>query len=62
MLMAEKNVKPKENAESLPKEQSQSPNQNEVVEEAYFFHPVKLSEESGETLDEKEIDKSKVEI
>jgi hypothetical protein len=56
--MAEKNVKPKANAEPLPKEESQ----NEVVEETHFFHPVQLSEENAEILDEKEIEKSKVEI
>lgn len=50
-------TKPK-NVESTSKEESQ----NEVAEEPYFFHPVQLSEESGEILDEKEIEKSKVEI
>jgi hypothetical protein len=56
--MAEKNAKPKGNTEPSPKEESQ----NEVVEETYFFHPVQLSEENAEILDEKEIEKSKVEI
>jgi len=56
--MEEKNVKPKGNAESSPKEESQ----NEVVKETHFFHPMQISEESEETLDEKEIEKSKVEI
>jgi hypothetical protein len=55
------NAKHKENAESLPKEEEGS--QNKVIEEeVHFFHPVQLSEESGEVLDEKEIEKSKVEI
>jgi len=56
--MEEKNTKPKINPEPLPKEESQ----NEVIEEPCFFHPVKLSEESEEILDEEEIEKSKVEI
>ena len=66
--MGEKNVKPKATAESSPTQNSQKQDlpkqegQNEVVEEAHFFHPVQLSEESGEILDEKEIEKSKVEI
>jgi hypothetical protein len=47
------------NAESAPQEKE---SQNEVVEEPYFFHPIQLSEEGGETLDEKEIEKSKAEI
>ena len=36
--------------------------QSQTKEEAYFFHPVQFSEESGEFLDEKEIEKSKVEM
>ncbi|MGC8895148.1 MAG: hypothetical protein ACP5LB_00055 [Candidatus Bathyarchaeia archaeon] len=60
--MEAKNVKPKTSTEQAqappPKQESQS----EVVEETYFFHPVQLSEESEEILDEKEIEKSKVEI
>jgi hypothetical protein len=54
--MAEKNTKSKENTESQNQE-----NQDEVAEEAHFFHPVQLSE-GEEVLDEKEIEKSKVEI
>jgi hypothetical protein len=54
----EKNAKPKGTAETPPKEESQS----EATEETYFFHPMQLSEESEEVLDEKEIEKSKVEI
>ncbi|RLI41980.1 hypothetical protein DRO59_05455 [Candidatus Bathyarchaeota archaeon] len=54
----EPNTKPNENVGTLMKEEEQT----EVTEEAYFFHPVQLSEEGGETLDEKEIEKSKVEI
>ena len=53
----EPNTKPNENVETPMNEE-----QTEVTEEAYFFHPVQLSEEGGETLDEKEIEKSKVEI
>jgi len=61
--MGEKNVKPKESAEAPPKQDApKQESQGEVVQEAYFFHPVQLSEESGETLDEKEIEKSRVEI
>jgi len=56
--MEEKNAKPKGTAEAPPKEE----NQSEATEEAYFFHPMQLSEENEETLDEKEIEKSKVEI
>ena len=52
------NTKPNENVETPAKEEKQI----EVTEGAYFFHPVQLSEEGGETLDEKEIEKSKVEI
>jgi hypothetical protein len=58
IFMEEKNVKPKGTAETPQKEE----NQSETNEEAYFFHPMQLSEESGEILDEKEIEKSKVEI
>jgi len=58
--MERTDAKPKQNAEPLPKEEEGS--QKEVVEQTYFFHPVQLSEESGEVLDEKEIEKSKVEI
>lgn len=54
----EKNTKPKGTAETPPKEESQS----EATEETYFFHPMQLSEESEEILDEKDIEKSKVEI
>ncbi|MEM2971991.1 MAG: hypothetical protein QW270_06165 [Candidatus Bathyarchaeia archaeon] len=54
--MENSQAKPK-NVDSTPKE-----SQSEVVEEPYFFHPVQLSEETGETLDEKEIEKSKAEI
>jgi hypothetical protein len=36
--------------------------QETAAEEAHFFHPVQLSEGSGEFLDEKEIEKSKAEI
>jgi hypothetical protein len=56
--MAEKNSKPKGNVEPSPKVVSQ----NEAAEETYFFHPVQFSEENTEVLDEKEIEKSKVEI
>jgi hypothetical protein len=58
IFMEEKNVKPKGTAEAPQKEE----NESEANEEAYFFHPMQLSEESGEILDEKEIEKSKVEI
>lgn len=59
--MEEKNSppKPKANGEAPPKEETQK---EEVIEEAYFFHPVKLSDERGEILDEKEIEKSGAEI
>ncbi|MGQ9530469.1 MAG: hypothetical protein ACUVQW_01730 [Candidatus Bathycorpusculaceae bacterium] len=56
--MEAKNAKPKVNVEQTPQGESQS----EAVEEAYFFHPVQLSEEKEEILDEKEIEKAKVEI
>jgi hypothetical protein len=56
--MEEKNAKPKAAAETPPKEE----NQSETPEETYFFHPMQLSEESEEILDEKEIEKSKVDI
>lgn len=56
--MAEKNIKSKENAEQ-PQNQE---NQSEVAQETHFFHPVQLTEGSEEILDEKEIEKSKVEI
>lgn len=49
-------------AENAPQPQKQEEAQTEVAEEAYFFHPVQLSEESGEVLDEQEIEKSKVEV
>jgi hypothetical protein len=56
--MAEKNTKPKENMQQSPDQE----NQSEAVEQAHFFHPVQLSEGNEETLDENEIEKSKVEI
>ncbi len=58
--MEKKDAKPNENVKPQPQKQEEK--QEEVVEETYFFHPVQLSEESGEILDEKEIEKSKVEI
>jgi hypothetical protein len=59
--MEKTNAKHKDDVESLPKEEEGG--QNKVVEEeVHFFHPVQLSEESGEVLDEKEIEKSNVEI
>ena len=60
--MEAKNVKPKVSAEQTPSQPPKEEVQQEVVEEAYFFHPVQLSEESEEILDEKEIEKSKAEI
>ena len=58
MIMEETDAKNSENVEStIPEENSEK-----VSEETYFFHPIKLSEESGEVLDEKEIEKSKIEI
>jgi hypothetical protein len=56
--MAEKNTKSKENAEQSQNQE----NQNEVAQETHFFHPVQLTDGSEEILDEKEIEKSKVEI
>ena len=56
--MEKTDAKKIENVEStIPEENSEK-----VSEETYFFHPIKLSEESGEVLDEKEIEKSKIEI
>jgi hypothetical protein len=56
--MAEKNPNPQSEAQQKSKEQAQS----EADEQAYFFHPMQLSEEKEEVLDEKEIEKSKVEL
>jgi hypothetical protein len=58
--MEAKNVKTKVSAEQTQTPKDEAP--PEVVEEAYFFHSVQLSEESEEILDEKEIEKSKAEI
>jgi hypothetical protein len=59
--MEKKEAKPNESAK--PQQQNpQEGTQGTPVEEAYFFHPVQLSEGSGEVLDEKEIEKSKTEI
>jgi hypothetical protein len=58
--MEAKNVKTKVSAEQTQTPKEEAP--PEVVEETYFFHPVQLSEESEEILDEKEIEKSKAEI
>ncbi len=58
--MEKKDVKTSESAN--PPQQKQEETREGAVEEAYFFHPVQLSEESGEFLDEKEIEKSKVEL
>lgn len=57
--MEKKDVKTNENT---PQPQKKEEVQAEAVEETYFFHPVQLSEEGGETLDEQEIEKSKVEV
>lgn len=57
--MEKKDAKPDENMKPQPQKQE---SQQETVEETYFFHPVQLSSESGEFLDEDEIEKSKVEI
>jgi hypothetical protein len=57
--MENKDAKTTENA---PQPQKQEEAQTEVVEEAYFFHPVQLSEEIGEVLNEQEIEKSTVEV
>jgi hypothetical protein len=54
----EKNTKSKEAAEHPPKQE----NQGGEKEEAYFFHPMQISESGEEILDEKEIEKSKTEI
>ncbi len=62
MLMEKKDAKANENVKSQPQPQKQEESQEETVEETYFFHPVQLSEEKGEFLDEKEIEKSNVEI
>jgi len=56
--MEDKNVKPKAIPEATPKEESKP----EIAEKLYFFHPLQLSEGKQETLDEKEIEKSKAEI
>jgi hypothetical protein len=56
--MEEKNVKSKGTVETPQKEEDQS----ETAEETSFFHPMQLSEENEEILDEKEIEKSKTEI
>jgi len=60
--MEKKDVKTNEHVKPQPEPQKQGESKEEAVEEAYFFHPVQLSEETGELLDEKEIEKSKVEI
>jgi hypothetical protein len=57
--MAEKQVKPKVNAEPPPKGENQNA---EAVEETYFFHPIQISDENAEVLSEEQIEKSKVEI
>ena len=56
--MEKKEIKANESAKSQQQEEAQE----QAVEQAYFFHPVQLSEGSREVLDEKEIEKSKVEI
>jgi hypothetical protein len=60
VLVEKKDAKSNENVKPQP--QKQEENQEEVVQETHFFHPMQLSEEKGEILDEKEIEKSKVEI
>jgi hypothetical protein len=57
--MEKKDAKVNENP---PQQQKQGESQVDTVEETYFFHPVQLSEEGGETLDEQEIEKSRVEV
>jgi len=58
MLVESKDNKQKPNPDAPSAEGTQT----DAVEKSYFFHPMKLSDESGETLDEAEIEKSKVEI
>jgi hypothetical protein len=58
--MEKKDAKTNEGAKPQPQKSEET--QKEVIEEASFFHPVQISEESGELLDEKDIEKSKVEI
>ncbi len=58
--MEKKDAKTSEGVKPQPQKQEEI--KEEVVEETHFFHPVQLSEGSGELLDEKEIEKSKVEI
>lgn len=58
--MEETDATQRQNVDSLQKEEKTS--QKDVTKEAYFFHPVQLSEESGQIIDEKEIEKSNIEI
>jgi len=60
--LEKKDVKANENVKPQSEPQKQGESQEEAAEEAHFFHPMQLSEEGGELLDEKEIEKSKVEI
>lgn len=57
--MAEKQVKPKLEAELPPKEENQTP---EAVEETYFFHPIQISGENVEVLSEEQIEELKIKI
>jgi hypothetical protein len=58
--MEKKDAKANEGAKPQPQKQEET--QEEVIQETSFFHPVQISEESGELLDEKDIEKSKTEI
>jgi hypothetical protein len=58
--MEKKDAKTNEGVKPQPQKQEET--QEEVVEEASFFHPVQISEDSGELLDEKDIEKSKAEL
>ncbi len=58
--MEKKDAKTSDGAKPQPQKQEEI--KEEVVEETRFFHSVQLSEGNGELLDEKEIEKSRVEI
>ncbi len=59
VIMSEIDTKNDENVKPQVQEES---GEKISEDEAYFFHPVKLSEESEEVLDENKIEKSKIEI
>jgi hypothetical protein len=62
MPMDDKNTRSKGNVEPPPPPPEEEENREDQAEQTYFFHPIQLSNENEEILDEKEIEKAKSEV